>query len=414
MRASALAAYGILALPLAMVALPVYMQVPAWYVGHVGLALSITGYVLFGARILDTGQDPFLGRLVDLLARRGRLASALWCAAALLALAFAGLWFPPTNGTTWLPAAWLALMLGLTYSAHSLLNITLLAWGARVAPDTRGRTVAAAWRESAGLAGVVLASILPAWLVARQGWPASTGMAVYAGGFALVLALALAALLNGAPPWQRAGDVPHEARRPAPPAVRRLWLPYVINALAVAIPGTLVLFFIGDQIERPQWAGAYLATYFVAGAAGMPGWTWLSRRTGPARAWALAMALAVSIFFWALFLVPGDALAFGIVCLLSGLALGADLVLPPVLLAAAIPADQDPAAHYGIWTLLGKLATAVSALALPLLEWLGYRPGIPHAGGHALAIFYAAIPCALKLIALSLLIVLVIAKEKRT
>jgi Na+/melibiose symporter-like transporter len=239
-------------------------------------------------------------------------------------------------------------------------------------------------------------------------------MAVYAGGCALVLGLALAALLRAAPPWDRTGDALRAPRRPAPPAVRRLWLPYVINALAVAIPGTLVLFYIADQIVRPDLAPAYLATYFVAGAAGMPGWTWLSRRIGPARAWAVAMALAVSMFFWALFLGPGDALAFGAVCLLSGLALGADLVLPPVLLAAAIPADQDPAAHYGIWTLLGKLATAVSALTLPLLAWLGYRPGAPGAGGHALAIAYAAIPCALKLTALSLLIVLVIAKEERT
>lgn len=408
-----LAAYGLLALPLAMVALPVYIQIPAWYVGQVGMALSLTGYVLFAARILDTGQDPWLGRLVDLLVRRQRLGVALWSAALVLALAFAGLWFPPVGGCGWAPALWLALMLALTYSAHSLLNITLLSWGARMVPDSAGRTRAAAWREAAGLVGVVIASILPAWIMRRPGWTPAAAMAAYAGGFALLLALAVAALLLGAPRWRRAALVATPALLTRLPAVRRLWLPYVTNALAVSIPATLALFFIEDQIVRPEWTGTFLAAYFIAGAAGMPGWTRLAARIGPARAWACAMLMATLTFMWAALLQPGDAGPYGAVCVLSGLALGADLVLPPVLLANAVPPQQDLAAHYGVWTLLGKLATALAALALPLLAALGYRHGSPRSGGLALVLAYAVVPCLLKLLALALLFFNVIRKEEQ-
>lgn len=422
MNRQALASYGLLALPLAMVALPVYIQVPSWYVEHVGMALPVTGYVLFAARILDTGQDPWLGRLVDRLVARGRLGIALWAAAAILSAAFAALWFPPVGGSGWLPIAWLSVSLGLTYCAHSFLNITLLSWGARVAPDTRGRTRAGAWREAAGLAGVVLASLLPAWMTRASGWTPTQAMAVYALGFAIVLAGAVGVLLRLAPPWRReadaggvppAGAVAPGVRLPALPAVRRLWLPYVVNALAVSIPATLALFFIRDQIARPQWTGAFLAAYFVAGAAGMPAWTRLAAIFGPARTWAGAMGMAIVTFFWAALLGPGDAWPYAAVCVISGLALGADLVLPPVLLANAIPADRDPAGQFGIWTLLGKLAAAVSALALPLLSWLGYQPGTLSSGGKALILAYAVAPCALKLLALALLLVQVIPHEER-
>ena len=83
-----LAAYGALGLPLAMAALPVYVQAPAYYAGTLGLPLATTGMVLFAARLVDTVQDPWLGRWIDRLAGAGRLHGVLWAAAAGLALGF--------------------------------------------------------------------------------------------------------------------------------------------------------------------------------------------------------------------------------------------------------------------------------------------------------------------------------------
>jgi hypothetical protein len=75
--AARLAAYGMLGLPLAMAALPVYVQVPAYYTSRLGMSLSLAGIVLFAARLVDTAQDPLLGWWIDALARRNTLHRAM-------------------------------------------------------------------------------------------------------------------------------------------------------------------------------------------------------------------------------------------------------------------------------------------------------------------------------------------------
>src|SRR5471032_210084 len=155
-----LAAYGLLGLPLAMAALPVYVQVAAYYNLVRGVALAQLGWVLFAARLFDTLQDPLLGHAIDRL--RGGMARWLSLGATMLALGFAGLWMAPASGVS--AALWLGVMLVLAYSAHSMLNIAYLAWGARLsgAAADAGASApllsAAAWREGAGLAGMLIAS----------------------------------------------------------------------------------------------------------------------------------------------------------------------------------------------------------------------------------------------------------------
>jgi len=94
------------------------------------------------------------------------------------------------------------------------------------------------------------------------------------------------------------------------------------------------------------------------------------------------------------------------VCALSGLALGADLALPPSILADVI--DHDPrgtqggaqGAYFGLWNLVTKLNLALAAgIALPTLAMLGYEPAAESRSVLALGIMYALVPSALKLAA---------------
>lgn len=395
----ALASYGFLGLPLAMVALPVYVQLPAYYAAELGLPLALTGWVLFGARIIDTLQDAWLGEWVDTLARKGRLRGVLVLAAVLLAIAFTALWLPPFQGEAAL-AAWMALGLALVYTQHSLINISYLSWGARLAGDTPGLTRAAGAREAAALAGVLLASAVPTVLL-ESSLERTAAMGLYGAVFTVLLFGGVAALLQAAPPWQF-GQTSSRLRwrqTLADPQFRALIIPYFLNAWSVSIPATLALFFINDRLQAPALAGAFLGGYFLAGAAGLPLWTRLADRIGPLACWRLGMVLAIVAFVWAMFLDSGDTLAYGVICLMAGLALGADLAMPPVILARQIPAHVDPASYYGLWSLLGKLALALSGLALPLLAALGYEPGVAGTGTAVLAWVYGGVPCALKLAA---------------
>ncbi len=401
MKQSALAAYGVLGLPLAMAMLPIYVLVPNFYAADLGLGLALTGSVLFLARLLDTVQDPWLGRLIDRRSPRG-WTRLLASSALLLSLAMAALLVPPALDSLAL-AVWLGASLALAYTLHSLVNITYLAWGARLSDQLDVRTRVAAWREGAGLFGVVLASVLPSALATRYGMAAA--LSVFAAAFAVLLCAAMVILLCAAPqPRRSAQRVPASWRQPLRNgAFRRLAGIFFINAVAVAIPATLALFFIADRLQLAQLTGLFLALYFLSGAAGLPLWTRLADRLGKRRSWRIGMLSACAAFVWALLLDPGSAWAYAAVCVLSGLALGADLALPPALLADVIPAaERDATAGYfGLWSLLAKLALAIAGLALPLLALTGYQPGTP--AGWNLALIYAGLPCLLKLLAARLL-----------
>jgi Na+/melibiose symporter-like transporter len=120
------------------------------------------------------------------------------------------------------------------------------------------------------------------------------------------------------------------------------------------------------------------------------------------------MALSVAAFVWAWRLGEGDVAAYAVICALSGLALGADLALPPSILADVIERGardgrRNEGAYFGVWNLVTKANLAIAAgVALPLLAALGYVPG---AGGEprALSLIYCLLPCVFKLASAALL-----------
>ena len=186
----------------------------------------------------------------------------------------------------------------------------------------------------------------------------------------------------------------------------------MLNGIAASIPATLVLFFIEDVVGRADLAPVFLIAYFAAGAAGLPLWVWLSRRIGKGRAWLAAMALSIAAFVWAFFLGAGDVAAYLAICVMSGVGLGADLALPPSLLADVIDEDEargagrNEGAYFGLWSLTTKLNLALAAgIALPLLQGFGYASKGDNAPEalFALAAVYALVPCVLKLLAAGVL-----------
>ena len=193
---------------------------------------------------------------------------------------------------------------------------------------------------------------------------------------------------------------------------RRLLAIFVLNGIAASIPATLVLFFIEDVVRRPDLGPPFLIAYFAAGAAGLPFWVWLARRIGKGRSWLAAMAVSISAFAWAFLLGPGDVAAYLAICVLSGIGLGADLAIPPSLLADVIDGDEargagrHEGAYFGLWSLVTKLNLALATgIALPLLQAFGYAPGAESSPESlfVLAAVYALLPCALKLAAAGVL-----------
>jgi glycoside/pentoside/hexuronide:cation symporter, GPH family len=400
--------YGLLGLPLAFVALPLYVILPNHYATQFGVPLASLGALLLGARLFDAVIDPALGRWCDNLFAHsaGRVLRVCGVAAIALALGFIALFFPSVRGAGLL--AWAFVALVVTYTAYSLISVAHQSWGARLGGDALVRSRIVAWREGLGLAGVLLASVLP--VVA--GLPVSTAV------FMAALAVGLWAWTRAPQPGTAqlgitAASAPasghakvslwHTLQRPGFMALLAV---FILNGIASAIPATLVLFFIQDLLQAPkQMEGAFLAAYFLTAALSITLWLRCIARWGLWRTWLLGMALAVAVFVWAATLGQGDIAAFMVVCAMSGVALGADLAVPPALLAGLIQTNGDhgqtEGAYFGWWNFATKLNLALAAgLALPALALFGYTPGAraPQAL-QALVVAYCVLPCILKLIA---------------
>lgn len=130
------------------------------------------------------------------------------------------------------------------------------------------------------------------------------------------------------------------------------------------------------------------------------------------------MVLAIGSFVWVFLLDAGDGIAFGVICAASGAALGAELALPPALLADGLAegwrnsTPGTPAigagTYFGVWNFVTKFNLALAAgIALPLVSLGGYKVGAgdttTSAGLPALAAIYALLPAAIKAISLILL-----------
>ncbi len=169
-------AYGLLGLPLAFVALPLYVILPNHYAREFGVPLATLGAILLGARLFDAVTDPLLGRLSDrLFARSAKSVLGLGAfAAVVLALGFMLLFFPLASVVTSTGAltAWASVMLVVTYMAYSVLSVSHQSWGAMLGGNETQRSQIVAWREGLGLVGVVLASVTPVAL----GLPATTAL----------------------------------------------------------------------------------------------------------------------------------------------------------------------------------------------------------------------------------------------
>jgi Na+/melibiose symporter-like transporter len=385
-------AYGLLGLPLACAALPIYVHVPKFYAEAAGMELALLGAILLGARLLDAGIDPWLGWLADRVKRPQMVAIALLPFAA----GFVALLNPPEQNA----GLWLLGSLALTYIGFSAASVAYQAWGADIGENSGLRTRLTAAREGFGLLGVVLAAALPA-LIASNMVDGVARLAWILPPLLLIAALVTFSRVSLGSPLLAVSEplLPSLRRVLADRPFRHLLLIFVANGIASALPATLFLFFVADVLHLESASGPLLALYFVSGAASLPLWVKVASRYGRVFAWGCAMVLSIVAFAGASLLGSGDLLPFAIICLASGLALGADLTLPAAIAADIGERQRQAGACFGVWNFVAKLNLALAAgLSLPLLGLLGYVPG-SSSGLPALIFAYALLPLAFKALA---------------
>jgi GPH family glycoside/pentoside/hexuronide:cation symporter len=410
-----LLAYALPAAPLAALGLPLYAVVPTYYTETLGLPLAGVGFALLLVRIFDAVSDPLVGLAADRyrpgFGRRRFLFSLSLPIAALAALM---LYWPPLGVTLlWLGTWGVVLSLGYTMAL-----VPYSAWGAELVDDYRGRTSLTSLREGISLIGVLVAIVVP-FAIGMERGAAVSGLAVLGIVVAISLPLlgAFAVAVVPEPREHTVANIPtRESLRflGANKPFIRLLVAYFINGFANGIPATLFLYFVSDRLGLPQSRGPLLFLYFLFGIAGVPLAAITAKRFGKHRAWCLAMIVACAAFAFAPLLSNGSLYGFGAICVLTGLMLGFDLSIPPAIQADVIDVDtassgaQRGGLYFAAWGLATKLSLAAGVgLVFPLLSAFGFDAAVGSGNQPkalwALAVAYAWIPIALKLVAVALM-----------
>lgn len=401
MKTLPLIRYGLLALPLAFLGLPLYVYVPPLYGNIEAIGLTLTGLVLLLARSTDFLTDPLMGWVYDRW--RKRLSARFWM---LLGspLLMAGVWwlFHPGPQAGWLDLLLSLLLLNLGFT---LIAVPYYAAAVELAPQAQAQRRVAMWREALMLLGVLLALFLPVM------WPQYSPLSVLAVTFLGLLPVTLLWQWSihprayQAPSLSNSQNLPQDAAEQTQLALRQamkalLQLQFW-NALAAALPAGLFLFYVQEVLQLSlQQAGLLLVLYFFGGLLAAPVWLRLARHFSAISLWKSSLLLASVAFLPAAFLNAESVWLFVLVCLVSGFSLSADVVFPISLqgqMAAQYSQQSGQSrggAALGWWGMVNKLALAVSAaVALPLLEILSSRFG----RASALPFLYAGLPVLFKL-----------------
>ncbi len=268
----------------------------------------------------------------------------------------------------------------------------------------KGHVRLARWRETGGLLGVCAAAVAPTVLASFTGSP----FAMFAAGF---LGLALLAAYAMRREWSASGVAGPSGFREV--LSDRIAIRLLLIALVNADPGRGHLDPVPVLCRKPSGRAGVGG---AAVAAVLPCRRRCRPRSGarrPARTvrrhvLLAGMVLSIVSFAFAFTLGAGDTVAFALICLASGAALGADMTLLPAIFAGRMARIAPNAAQaFGLWSFVTKFTLAFAAVTLlPLLQASGFRsgPDNPAAALAMLSILYALVPCALKLVAIGLLI----------
>lgn len=392
--------YGFLALPLAFAGLPLYIHAPDFYARDLGLSLGLIGAILLFIRLFDAIQDPVIGYVSDRYPCQRR--HIIMVGITLLIVGISAI-FHGDHSPIPLPI-WFAIAMILATTGFSALMINLTMIGGLWPDNKDARTQISSWREAFGLIGLLTASIIPA--VFSYDYLVVTFIALIGVGYYLFINF-----LNANPieKTDKNATISFSFLKILFGRDKLFFLICFITHIAAAIPAVMVLFFINDYLGAEDLQGLFLILYFLSGAIFMPFWTWASARVGKYHAWMGAIILSVVTFGFAITLQSGDIVAYAIICVMSGIALGGDLSLPPSILADRVgnqKQQSQAAQYYAVLAFLPKMAVAIaSGGTFLILQSYGFNAGADNTAQaqNALLIMYALVPCVIKCIAVGLL-----------
>jgi glycoside/pentoside/hexuronide:cation symporter, GPH family len=377
-----LLAYAGLQFPLAMIGLPLAIYLAPFYAGELGLPLGALGLAMVLARLSDLITDPIIGTLTDrwqpTIGRR-----RIWVPIGVTTLCI-GVWllFNPPIG---IDMVYFLAALALTYLGFTMTRLPYHAWGGELSDSYAERTRITSFRQTASLAGLILATLVPALVLTRPGATAADVLSAMSVTMIAALPICGVLLFFFVPDrvtafhakridWKRTA---RQLRRNGP--FMRLAIILLLGFIAETFRITITLFFARDVIGIAN-VGVIYVYYFVTGLIAVPFWWWISNRWGKHRALATAFGIVIVTNTSIFFLHQGQTILFTMLFVAKGFCFGALELVPAAMMADAADVDTVHSRERRQGLLFAVMGMVVNfgqalgqGLSLGLLALLGYQ-----------------------------------------
>jgi glycoside/pentoside/hexuronide:cation symporter, GPH family len=399
--------YGILGVPIAFLGFPLYIYLPTFYVEYVNLSVGTVGIILLVARLLDMILDPFIGNFTDKHNKFNIIIISTF-------FVLFGLFF--LIKPIYFNSLWLFCFSIITYISYSFVMIPYLTLNSQISHNTINNTKLAFSRELFIVFGVLISLLFPYIFMVADDSKKSLELLLYTcliifPIFSIIFYLKLKHFEKKESTIQEKKflksiniffkNFPHH---------KKLFFSFLINNLANALPATLFLFYVKYVLDLEEKTGLFLIVYFISAIVTFPLWIKLSIKISKKSTWILSMITACCAFVFVPFLQEKDFLYFLIICIVTGMSLGADMALPSSIQADV--AQQSKKTNndisgilFGFWAMITKFSLALAvAISFITLEFTSFdTQNVNEISLIALIVLYSVVPILLKLISIILL-----------
>ena len=399
--------YSLPAFAFAIPTFPVMVFLPALYSEVYGLDIAIIGITLFAAKLIDIITDPIMGWLND----KNFFSRKIWlviggilCGVALYKL-FKVNDIPGNEHLL----IWIIVL----YTGWTIFQIPYLSIGYNLEGNYHKRTRLSASREFFVLLGLFSSLLIPIILnVDNVELVSKLVDLAIASGFLGLLFFIICIKDNRSKKQKNSSEINFKNIYKNNKLSRFIFV-WFLNTLANVFPMVLFVFYVsyilgGDDYDRQ----ITLFYYFLFAVLGVPFWTYLSKKTNKVLAWRVSLILSASIFLFVVFLDRGDLNLFIIISCLTGLCLGADLLIPMSIQADLIDYHQMKfdenmsGVMFSILTFLNKLSFALASIIIfGVLGLLNFDTNelVSKESKIFIILSYAIVPVILKIVAAFLL-----------
>ena len=417
-------AYGLPALPLASLYFSIYVLIGEFYFKNYGLALSIIGSIFIIIRLFDAFTDPIMGYISDNFPLRFGKRKPWVLIGGILFIFSTWMLFVPIYQSV--DVEYFFFWLFISAIGWTIAYAPYYAMGAELSMDYLERSKVTFCRELFTILGIIFASLLYSISfdfdnkIFKSGIGSNIGLfqiCIFSSVF-FVLSMFLFLISKS-----NSKEVSYDKNNilnifeifislKKQKLMRKLLFSHFINGLANGLPPALFVFYVNSVLKSPEFTGILLFLYFLGALVGVPLWIFISNKLDKHRVWCYAMIYSCFIFIFVLFLEEYDLIFFAIICILSGLALSADLAIPSSIQADIIDLEylktgkRLTGQFFAFWGLVSKAAIAISTgMALILLDIIGFKSDENNGKNilFAVSFIYAGLPIILKMFSIYLM-----------